>query len=67
MEFAALGDCIHILTEVTSHLKDGQVFKVLDFGHTGYSLVSGFSRLASSNERPMVERRFSGYSTIVLK
>ena len=36
MEFAVLGDSIHILTEVTSHLKDGQVFKALDFGHCGF-------------------------------
>lgn len=41
MELAVLGDSIHILTEVTSHLKDGQVFKTLDFGHNAYSLVSG--------------------------
>ena len=36
MELAFLGDCIHVLTEVTSHLKDGQVFKTLDFGHCGF-------------------------------
>ena len=42
MELAVLGDSIHILTEVTSHLKDGQVFKTLDFAHNAYSLVSGF-------------------------
>ena len=43
MELAVLGDSIHILTEVTSHLKDGQVFKTLDFAHNAYSLVSGFT------------------------
>jgi hypothetical protein len=48
MELAILGDSIHILTEVTSHLKDGQVFKTLDFAHNAYSLVSRFKIQVSS-------------------